>query len=352
MSPEPVIPQTEPSLAIIITCYNYEAYVGEAISSVLRQMRADCELVVVDDGSTDGSWDVISNFRVPAFRIPNGGQAAACLYGLERTRAPFVLFLDADDALKPGALDLIVEKLEPSLAKLQFSLGAIDGRGEPLPNGGVSLEAFRSRQSLIDRVLRSGVYRTPPTSGNVFRRDVCDLLREVDYDRAVDGVILFAAPFFGEVLSLAEELGLYRIHGSNDSGLGAAPTPALIERDLARFVARMEHLREIIRRTTGRRLIDPARTFYYQELRLQLAIASRRRLSIGQVLRFLAATRRESSFSAREKLLRSAFAGALFVLPKRSALQLLTYRLQTGGRSLARTLSGHKTTPALAKGWS
>jgi glycosyltransferase involved in cell wall biosynthesis len=56
-------------LAVIIPCCNYASYVERAIQSVLRQRRTDCELVVVDDGSTDGSWDVISQSGVTAFRI-------------------------------------------------------------------------------------------------------------------------------------------------------------------------------------------------------------------------------------------------------------------------------------------
>ena len=77
-----------PKLAVIISCYNYELFVERAIRSVLDQGRHDCELVVVDDGSTDGSWDAISRSGVTAFKIDNSGQRAACLFGLDRTRAP------------------------------------------------------------------------------------------------------------------------------------------------------------------------------------------------------------------------------------------------------------------------
>jgi hypothetical protein len=77
---------------------------------------------------------------------------------------------------------------------------------------------------------------------------LCELLREADYDKFVDGVILFAAPLMGDVVSISEELGCYRIHGRNDSGLGRMPDGGSLERDINRFLARMEHLRAIIRR--------------------------------------------------------------------------------------------------------
>src|SRR6266576_6894429 len=114
-----------PKLAVVISCYNYESFVERAIQSILNQARDDCEVVVVADGSTDGSWDVIKHSGVTAFRIDNRGQRAACLFGLDRTRAPFVLFLDADDELKPGALGKIIDHLDRDVAKLQFPLTQI-----------------------------------------------------------------------------------------------------------------------------------------------------------------------------------------------------------------------------------
>jgi len=117
------------------------------------------------------------------------------LFGLEKTKAPFVLFLDADDELKPGALVKIIDRLDPGVAKLQFPLTRIDTDGNIISAALPALDTFRDRHVLARQVLRRGVYRSPPTSGNVFRRDVCKLLREADYDKFVDGVILFAAPF-------------------------------------------------------------------------------------------------------------------------------------------------------------
>jgi glycosyltransferase involved in cell wall biosynthesis len=323
-----------PALAVVISCYNYAAYVGEAIASVLGQGRDDCELVVVDDGSTDGSWEVIAGFGVPAHRIANGGQAAACLYGLERTRAPFVLFLDADDALKPGALDVILRRLDPGVAKLQFGLTPVDAEGRLLADAEPRLEAFRERARLVRRVMRCGVYKTPPTSGNVFRRDVCELLREVDYDRAVDGVILFAAPLFGDVLSLPEALGLYRIHGGNDSGVGGALKAGALERDLARFAGRHRHLGEIVRRTTGQEIVDVREVFHFQERTLYLDIVSRRRPTAAQVARLFRATWREEGLSNRQKLAFTGFLAALSVLPNVRAASILRYRLRPGRRTV------------------
>jgi glycosyltransferase involved in cell wall biosynthesis len=324
-----------PKLAVVVTCYNYGDFVGEAIESVLVQRRDDCELVVVDDGSTDNSWEAISRWGVTAYRVENGGQLAACLYGLDRTRAPFILFLDADDRLKPGALGVLIDRLDPEIAKLQFALSPIDAMGRPLATHGPEIGAFRGRETLLERVLKSGVYKTPPTSGNVFRRDLCELLREVDYDRAVDGVILFAAPVFGDVLSLSDELGCYRIHGRNDSGVGALPATATLERDLARFVARSDHLSEIVRRTTGRRTVEASEAFYYQERKFYLDVISGRRPTWRQLRRLVRATLREDGLTLGAKLVLASFLFALVTLPRARAISLVAYRLQAGRRSPA-----------------
>jgi glycosyltransferase involved in cell wall biosynthesis len=325
--------RTPPKLAVIITCFNYEDFVERAIRSVLAQKRDDCELIVIDDGSTDGSWEVIRRCQVRAFNIDNRGQLAACIFGLDHTRAPFVLFLDADDELKPGSLAIIVDELDENLAKLQFALALIDADGNPMGTFS-SLDKFRDRDLMLEEVLRRGVYKTPPTSGNVFRRDLCQLLREVDYDRAVDGVILFAAPLFGDVLSLSEELGCYRVHGRNDSCLGQPPTAWSLERDVSRFVARMEHLRAIVRRLApDRELVESPKAFYYRERKFCLDIVSGDRPRLMMLPKLLAGLAAEP-YSLRQKLAMLAFFVLGSVLPNERAKGLLAYRSKRGGHSV------------------
>jgi len=322
-----------PKLAVVISCYNYESFVERAIQSVLNQSRDDCEVVVVDDGSTDGSWEVISRSGVTAFRIENSGARLACLFGLDRTQAPFVLFLDADDELKPGALGTIIDRLDPGVAKLQFPLTRIDADGNVISGAVPSLETFRGRDVLARQVLKSSVYKSPPTSGNVFRRDLCELLREADYDKFVDGVILFAAPFLGDVVSISEELGCYRIHGRNDSGLGRMPDAGSLERDINRFLARMEHLRTILQRLEpDKELVDPRDTFYFREQRFHLQVASGRRPRLT-ALPALVAKLLGQPVSVKNKVAMAVYFILASVLPNDRGKALLAYRLKTGQRT-------------------
>jgi glycosyltransferase involved in cell wall biosynthesis len=333
-------------LAIVIPCYNYESFVARAIRSVLDQDRDDCEVVVVDDGSTDRSWDVINATGVKAFRIENGGARRACLFGLDKTTAPFVLFLDADDELKPGSVGAIIDQLDPAIAKLQFPLTLIDAEGNTISGTLSTLEAFRSRDDLARQVLKCGVYKSPPTSGNVFRRDLCELLREADYDSFVDGVMLFAAPLFGDVVSISEELGRYRIHGRNDSGLGRMPDAGSLQRDIDRYLARMKHLRAIVKKLNpDQELVDPRKAFYYREHKLFLDVASGRRPRFTALPGLLAKLAGESA-SAKNKIAMAAFFCLASVLPNDRSKALLAYRLKTGQRSVlgfAKEIFGWRT---------
>jgi len=324
-----------PRLAVIITCWNYADYVDEAIRSVLDQNREDCELVVVDDGSTDASWDRIERHPVSAYRIENCGQRAACAFAVTKTRAPFVLFLDADDVLVPGSLATIISKLDDGVAKLQFPLSRTDRDGviigDPVPR----LSAFRDTGSIAQDVLRHGTYKSPPTSGNVFRRDLCAMLDDADYERAVDGILIFAAPFFGDIVSLANPLGRYRVHDRNESGLGRELDAQVLRRELTRHVERMDHLRRVLA-PQGRsgNLVDPQNTPFFLERTIYLAIVSGQRVQPTIVGRFLQKIYTTDN-SLGTKCAITIFLLLMAILPNRAARRGLSYRLAAGKRSLA-----------------
>ncbi|WP_158808249.1 glycosyltransferase [Beijerinckia sp. L45] len=324
-----------PRLAVIIANYNYEAFVAKAIDSVLRQNCADIELVVVDDGSTDGSWGIIQSYgtRLKALRVANGGQAKACLFGVAQTQAPFVLLLDADDELVPGSLDIILGQLDPAVAKLQYALTPIDATGRVLGDPRPALTSFRGSKSLAEAIGRDGEYVSPPTSGNVFRRDLFARIAPIDYESAIDGVILLLAPFVGDVVSLAQPLGLYRLHGQNFSAIDK-PTPARFAREADRFAARLTHLARILTpaERAGFAPADPRTTLFFTERRFYEAVASGRRPSVAVLRRFIKANF-VSRLGAAGKMSRFALAGTLWVLPKRKRLALLGYRFHQGRRT-------------------
>jgi glycosyltransferase involved in cell wall biosynthesis len=106
----------EPKVSVVIATYNYAHYIAGAIRSALDQILADIEVVVVDDGSTDDTEDVMRPFlgdpRVRYVKTENRGQPAAENTGIVSSRAPLIAFLDADDLWLPAKLEKQVALFE------------------------------------------------------------------------------------------------------------------------------------------------------------------------------------------------------------------------------------------------
>lgn len=105
-------------VSVIVPAYNAAAYLAEALESALQQRGAELEVVVVDDGSTDDTWNVANRFR-PRVRIlqqTNRGIAAARNAALKTCDAPFIAFLDADDIWPSGRLETLLTALQSSPA--------------------------------------------------------------------------------------------------------------------------------------------------------------------------------------------------------------------------------------------
>ena len=103
MSSNPVSPVP---VAVVIPCYNHGHFLGEAIASAFQQAYRPVEVVVVDDGSTDATIEVASRYGVRCVRQTNRGLPAARNAGLAAVTGDYVVFLDADDRLLPGALEV------------------------------------------------------------------------------------------------------------------------------------------------------------------------------------------------------------------------------------------------------
>jgi glycosyltransferase involved in cell wall biosynthesis len=97
---------SQPLVSVVIPVYNGERYLGEAIASVLAQAYTPLELIVADDGSTDGSAQVARNFGEPVrcLECPHAGQAAALNRGILDAGGEFLAFVDSDDLWTPGKL--------------------------------------------------------------------------------------------------------------------------------------------------------------------------------------------------------------------------------------------------------
>lgn len=106
-----------PLFSIIVPVYNVKEFVSITIESILSQTFTDFELIAIDDGSTDGSGELLDRIatedsRVRVFHQENSGVSAARNIGLDQARGEWVVFVDGDDALRKGALEVILRCIE------------------------------------------------------------------------------------------------------------------------------------------------------------------------------------------------------------------------------------------------
>jgi glycosyltransferase involved in cell wall biosynthesis len=207
-----------PSVSIIVNNYNYGCFLRQAIDSALAQTYPEVEVIVVDDGSTDDSREIIRGYGdkiIPIFK-PNGGQGSAFNAGFAKSRGEIVIFLDADDVLLPHAVERVAQAWRPGVAKVQYWLDAIDDQGRRL---GPYFSCPDLTTSQLTALLRRGYLPvSPPTSGNAFSRNaLTELLPmpEAPWRIAADAYLYTLAPFLGEIVTLREPLALYRIHERN-----------------------------------------------------------------------------------------------------------------------------------------
>ena len=121
-------------VSIVIPCYNQARFLRESIASVRLQTYPDCEIIVVDDGSTDEPANVAAGFEdVACLRQANRGLAAARNAGLAAITGGYVVFLDADDRLLPAAIACGVACLDanPECAFAYGDVTLIDTNGTP-----------------------------------------------------------------------------------------------------------------------------------------------------------------------------------------------------------------------------
>ncbi len=210
-------PPLAPKVSIIVTAFNYGAYVGDAVASALCQTRAPHEVIVVDDGSTDDTPEILDGIAgIRVIRKRNGGQASAFNAGFAASTGDVVMFLDGDDRLAPDAVARISDIDWFGVSRGQFLLETVDRHGQPT---GLHAACHRAAAGDLRGAFRAdGVFWFMPTSGNAFPRRTLETLLpmpEEGFEIAADLFLVLGASLLGQTLHLDRVLGQYRVHGRN-----------------------------------------------------------------------------------------------------------------------------------------
>jgi glycosyltransferase involved in cell wall biosynthesis len=236
-----------PLVTVCINNFNYAPFLPQAIDSVLAQTYAPVQVVVVDDGSIDGSREVIARYgdRIVPVLKDNGGQASAFNAGVARSCGEIVCFLDSDDHFAPDKVARVVDAFpghgaesKPIMVHHQLTMvgdnaGSLAGR--------IIGRKHASPLNLYDFACRYGFlfYMAGPTSCLSLNRALVDRLFPVPEDgirTSADDFIVMGASLIGDLYSLDEALGSYRIHGENAWFGGNRQKPEAFRQTLDRYL--------------------------------------------------------------------------------------------------------------------
>lgn len=273
-------------VSILITSYNYAPYLAQALDSALDQSYQELEVIVVDDGSSDDSPDIIASYgdRLTAVLKPNGGPASALNLAFEHCHGELVCLLDADDLFETDKVAAVVDAAQraPDAALIHHQLQIIDADGRPLRKPFPRHVAHGDIRD--DVVRRGGWFSHGVTSGLTFRRDYLERLFPIpqNYEMrvgtelrsmalGVDSYLAGPAPFVAPVAGIARPLARWRWHQSNRS---AGFSPPKIQ--MARYTAEVAALADVMHDTFGQPLdLRVDRRLDYQLLRCAVGDASR-----------------------------------------------------------------------------
>lgn len=166
--------QTKPRISVVMPVYNTERYLKEAIDSILEQTYTNFELIAINDGSKDGSAQIIDHYakidkRVIAVHQENKGLVATLNRGIEMARGEFIARMDADDVSFPRRFEQQINVFDknPDVVLVAGGFEIIDEEGEFM---------YREVVPTSDRdIKRSMLLRNPVAHGSVtFRKDACE----------------------------------------------------------------------------------------------------------------------------------------------------------------------------------
>jgi len=208
-------------VSIIINNYNYDRFLDEAIASALSQTYLQTKVIVVDDGSTDRSREIIASYGdriIPVFK-ENGGQASAFNAGFSASQGEIIIFLDSDDVLLPNIVQQVVEAFQQSdIVKVQYQLQVIDGDSKKTEKI-IPESRYMPSGNMRSHIIKFHSYGCPPTSGNAFSAAALRRIfpmPETEYRIVADEYINNLVPLLGNIVSLHQVGALYRMHGDNN----------------------------------------------------------------------------------------------------------------------------------------
>lgn len=211
-----------PLVSVLISNYNCDRYLASSIDSAINQTYSNIEIILVDDGSTDNSQQLIESFsnNITAIFQHNGGQASAINAGFAASKGEIICLLDADDLWLPSKVEQVVESFNnyPQATVVYHKVQNINSIdtfiGQPWP-------PYKPIIGNIGKLLNKsgGWWPFPPSTALSFSRQFLTTVMNIpepEYRLCADAYLADLAPFFGEVVGIDRVLSQFRIHDANN----------------------------------------------------------------------------------------------------------------------------------------
>ncbi|MDP8990352.1 MAG: glycosyltransferase [Acidobacteriota bacterium] len=276
-------------VSIVISNHNYAAFLEAAIKSALAQAYDACEVIVVDDGSTDGSAEILERYsdRVQVWLIAHQGETATRNFGFSKCTGDLICFLDSDDGLYVDAAERIVKFWRPEFAKAQYSLRVVDQEG--IDQRLLMPRCRLDSGNVLPSLLRTGRYITSPGSGNFYARSFLDSIMPVptnEWPQSFDSYAAACAGFWGEVGAIQEPLGYYRVHRNNMTR--SVRSGAFEDAQINRLLQRQLRLRKHVLAIAAREGLQPQPDIVISHwLYLKLELVRQRGAPLREILRIV-----------------------------------------------------------------
>ncbi|HIF9110826.1 TPA: glycosyltransferase family 2 protein [Photobacterium damselae] len=147
--------------SVVIPCYNADKYISSAIESIHSQSES-IEIIIVDDGSTDQTKEIVSNYNVKYIYKLNGGVSSARNVGIDASTGDYILFLDADDIYKKGLfkkLDNIIDEYQGDLDFISWGFD-IDKYGDKKLKVSKKIKGYSSSKDFLKSFLKKEIYQS------------------------------------------------------------------------------------------------------------------------------------------------------------------------------------------------
>lgn len=202
-------------ISVILPVYNGEKYIKKAIESVLSQTLTDFELIIVNDGSTDGTLDIINEFRdnrITLINQKNLGPGASRNRAFQKVTSEYVMFLDADDWYCKEALEIAYNQAKANDTDMTFfqMINYDDITHQTYENDWFDLTTF-------DETFENRVFGPDETPGSIFDLSVgvCQKIYNTSFLKSIDarfpeGIFFEDMPFFYYVYLKAERISIIK----------------------------------------------------------------------------------------------------------------------------------------------